>query len=164
MRSLFTILALAFAGVALADGPVSIGALAGGGSVVSDSDTGNGQAWGRAGGRTIVYHVGDPSNFGSLTFGIVNGTSPSAAFDGAVTNSTGEVMSYSAGQSQLGSGIVTFVGNATLQLNNQTVPNVPTRFTMTFTRTDNTPIARAIRFRWRVTRRRRADHGRLQGQ
>jgi hypothetical protein len=141
MRSLLTILALAFAGVALADGPVSIGALAGGGSVVSDSDTGNGQAWGRTGGRTIAYHVGDPSNFGSLTFGIVNGTSPSAAFDGAVTNSTGEVMSYSAGQSQLASGIATFVGNATLQLNNQTVPNVPTRFTITVKRADNTPIA-----------------------
>jgi len=109
---------------------------------VSDSDTGNGQAWGRAGGRTVQYHVNDPSNFSLLKFGIVNGTVPSLAFDGTVTPSTGELMGYTSGQSNLPGGIVVFTGSATLTVVTiGTFTNLPTRFTMRFTRAStNAPI------------------------
>jgi hypothetical protein len=141
IRDTLVVLAMGIFGTAFANGPVSIGALPGSGSILSDTDTGNGQAWGRAGGRTAAYHVGNPGNFGSLTFGILNGTNPSLAFDGAVTPSTGEIMSYTAGQSNLASGMVRFTGIATLVLANGSGGNIPTRFTMTVTRLDNTPIA-----------------------
>jgi hypothetical protein len=135
-------LALFLWGFAYAAGPVNVASLPGGGSVVSDSDTGNGQAWGRAGGRTVQYHVNNPAGFDLLKFGIVNGTVPSLAFDGTVTPSTSELMGFTAGASDLNNGIVVFTGAATLNVVTiGTFTNLPTRFTMRFTRaSNNAPI------------------------
>lgn len=141
---LFFMLAFALAGIARADGPVVVTALPGGGNVVTDSDNGNGQQWGRSGGRNITYHVSNPSGFATLTFGVVNNTNPSLAFDSAVTPSTGEIMSFTAGQSSLGSGMARWTGSALLQLTGGTA-TIPTRFTMTLVRaSDNAPLPLAF--------------------
>jgi hypothetical protein len=128
---------LCFAGTALAAGPVSVGSLPGGGSA-TDTDNGNGQAWGRAGGRTVTYHVNQPGNFSLLKFGIVNGTVPSLAFDGAATPSTPELMGYNSSLSNLNGGVVVFTGGANLTIVTiGTFGNLPTKFTMRFTRVSN---------------------------
>ena len=115
---------------ARATGPVSAAAVPGT-VAVTDSDPGNGQAWGRAGGRNLAFTVATPAAFSALTWGVVSATSPSLAFDGAVTTATTEVMSYTAGQSDPGNGVVRWTGAAVLQLASGTF-TVPTRFTMHF--------------------------------
>ena len=143
-RDALLVLAIGLFGFANAGGPVSVGSVPGGGNVVSDSDSGNGQAWGRGTGRSIQYHVNNPAGFTLLKFGIVNATVPSLAFDGTVTPQTGELMGYSAGASNLAGGIVVFTGSASIQLVNGTF-TTPTRFTMRVTRaSNNSPVALAF--------------------
>ena len=144
-RQALAVIAVGLAGFANAEGPVAVSALpGGGGSVVSDTDSGNGQRWGRGGGRTITYHVNNPSTFSSLRFGVVQGTAPSLAFDAAVTPSTGEVMSYTPGQSNLAGGMARWTGFANLPTVNGTIANVPTRFTITVSRTNGAAVALAV--------------------
>ena len=125
---------------ASATGPVSAAAVPGT-VTVTDSDSGNGQAWGRAGGRNLAFTVNTPSAFSALTWGVQNGTNPSLAFDGAVTTSTSEVMSYTAGQSNLAGGVVRWTGAAVLTLASGQTLSVPTRFTLTFTNASAAPVA-----------------------
>jgi hypothetical protein len=68
---------LAAASVA-ADGPAGqvVGV-----TITADTDGGSGEQWGRAGGRTVTYTVGDISAFATLNWGNQNGTAPSVAFD-----------------------------------------------------------------------------------
>lgn len=141
-RDAMLVLVLGLFGVANAEGPVSVANLpGGGGNVVTDTDVTEGsslgQRWGRAGGRTITYHVAGPSTFSALVFGVVQGTAPSLAFDAAVTPSTGEIMSYNSGQSLPAQGMARWTGFANLPLFNGGVSNLPTRFTMTVTRVSN---------------------------
>ena len=120
---------------ALATGPVSAAAVPGT-VTVTDSDSGNGQSWGRAGGRNLAFTVVTPAAFSALTWGVANGTNPSLAFDGAVTASTTEVMSYTPGQSTATA--ARWTGSALLVVNGTTY-NVPTRFTLTFSNSAGTP-------------------------
>ena len=143
-------LALALLGAtAFAEGPVSIANLpGGGGNVVVDTDitegSGLGQRWGRAGGRSITYHVASPATFSALTFSTTQ--APSLQFDGFVTPtpSGAEIMTYSPADSQLGNGVAVWNGAATLSLATGTLANWPTRFTMTVTTASGTPIPLTI--------------------
>lgn len=151
-RGALLVLVLGLFGIANADGPVNVSALpGGGGNVVIDTDITQGgslgQRWGRAGGRSITYHVANPATFSALTFGVVQGTQPSLQFDGFVTPtpSGAEIMTYSPTQSDLGAGMARWTGAATLQLVSGTFPNLPTRFTMTVTRASGgAPVALQI--------------------
>src|SRR3954463_13782880 len=105
------VLALVIPGAAFAVGPVAAGAVPGT-VVVTDTDNGNGQRWGRAGGRDLAFTVNTPAAFSALTWGVVGTTNPSLAFDGAVTASTSEVMSYAPGQSTATT--IRWVGSANL--------------------------------------------------
>jgi hypothetical protein len=125
--SMFVLAAVSYVS---ADGPVPPGGLAGG-VQVTDSDNGNGQAWGMAGGRTITYVVTQPGNFSSLSWGVVNNTVPNLSFDG---NPTSGPLQFNAGASNLASGIARWTGTATIPL--AVAPGsitVPTTFTLTVT-------------------------------
>src|ERR1051325_2667294 len=78
---LASILCVLGASKAWADGPVAAGSLPGGVSF-TDDDNVNGTKWGRSGGRNFFYSVNTPATFSALRWGVVNGTSPSLAFDG----------------------------------------------------------------------------------
>jgi len=133
-------LALGFAGAAFADGPVAPGALPGG-VAVADSDSGNGQRWGRAGGRDITFTVNTPAAFGTLSWGVVRATLPNLAFDGNVNTGTPEVMTNVSTPSDYASGRAVFNGLAVLPFANGSSFLVPTRFTLTMRTTSNVPIA-----------------------
>jgi hypothetical protein len=138
-RDLLLGLVLGFFGLAWAVGPVPIAGLPGGGLEVSDTDNGNGQAWGRAGGRTIVYRMNNQAQYGSLTFGVASGTNPSLAFDGNASG-VGEVMTFNSSLSSLNAGFAVFSGNANINVWNGSFYqsyNVQTRFTMSLTRVSN---------------------------
>jgi len=150
-RGVLAILAAGLIGFAHADGPVSIANLpGGGGNVTLDTDVseggGLGQRWGRAGGRTITYHVAAPNTMSALSFGVVQNTQPSLAFDGSVTQATSELMTYQAGFSNPGQGIAVWRGAAFLQLVNQAPFPVNTQFTLRVTTTNGTPIPMAVAF------------------
>ena len=120
-----------------ADGPVNIVA---GVSITSDTNDAEGEQWGRPGGRTIVYSVGDVSGFDTLTFGATS--LPTAAFDNAV-NAPGETMVFD-GTSNLANGQARWTGSAFLPLaGGQALPSqvVQTRFTMTIKNASNTGVA-----------------------
>jgi len=148
-RDALLVLAIGLFGFAQADGPVSVANLpGGGGSVLLDTDItqggGLGQRWGRAGGRTITYHVNNPATFSALKFGVTQGQAPSLQFDGFSTPqpSGTEIMTFNAGESNLASGMARWSGSATLVLVSATYANLPTRFTMTVTRVNGgTPVA-----------------------
>ena len=145
LEKLFAVAFLAAGSLSLAtagwaNGPVSAAAVPGT-VTVTDSDGGNGQAWGRGTGRNLTFSVATPAAFSALTWGVVSGTSPSLAFDGAVTPSTSEVMSYASSQSSLGSGMVRWVGAANLALASGANVTVPTRFTLTFTNSGGSAAA-----------------------
>ncbi|MDH4229296.1 MAG: hypothetical protein OEW11_06045 [Nitrospirota bacterium] len=136
-----TCLALGTPGSAAAIGPVTPGSLPGG-VTVTDSDTVSGAQWGRSGGRTITYAVANPAGFAALSWGIVNGTTPEAAFDNAidgldfaVTPRPGERMTFNPAESSLASGVARWTGEAQIQLVAPGVTRVvlPTRFTLTVT-------------------------------
>ena len=148
-RQAMVALAVFVVGFAHADGPVSVANLpGGGGNVVVDTDVteggGLGQRWGRAGGRSITYHVNSPGTFSALSFGVQLTNQPSLAFDGAVTGATGELMNYNAGLSNPAGGIAVWSGSAVLQLVNQGPVQIPTRFTLTITTAGGAPISMAF--------------------
>lgn len=150
-RGVLAILAAGLIGFAHADGPVSVANLpGGGGNVTLDTDVseggGLGQRWGRAGGRTITYHVAAPNTMSALSFGVVQNTQPSLAFDGSVTQATSELMTYQPGLSNPGQGIAVWRGAAFLQLVNQAPFPVNTQFTLRVTTTNGTPIPMAVAF------------------
>jgi hypothetical protein len=132
-RDFLLFLALGVFGFAWALGPVPVTGLPGTGQELADSDTGNGQAWGRGAGRTIIYRMNNQAQYSALTFGIVAGTAPTLAFDGGV-NVAGETMSYNSGQSSPANGVAVFTGMAVLQFANGAAFSVPTRFQMTLSR------------------------------
>jgi hypothetical protein len=115
---------------------VPVGSLAGGGTVI-DSDPGAGEQWGRAGGRTLSFHINVPGNFDALSWGETFNTRPTAAFDGSVTSGTAEELTFSAGQSDLLGGIVRWTGSALMPLATGPPVLVQTRFTLTVTKTSN---------------------------
>jgi hypothetical protein len=123
-------MALAWAGFASAQ-LTTPGALPGG-VTVTDSDSGNGQAWGRPGGRNITFSVNTPAAFDALTWGVASGTNPSLAFDGSVTPGSPEIMTFQPGLSNTAAGRAVWMGTAILPT---IVGNVstPTRFTLTIT-------------------------------
>ena len=129
----FVVLVSMFASAALATGPVPVTALPGGGAVV-DSDNGNGQAWGRVGGRTLIFNINDLSQFSALTWGVAYGTNPTLAFDGAV-DASGETMTFAS----TSAGVATWIGTAVLPLTTGNV-SVSTRFTLTVTDANNAPL------------------------
>ena len=111
-----------FASFALAQtGPVPASSLPGG-AVVTDSDPGSGEQWGRAGGRTYGY-----SGFALANFTLLEWRSISAAmsFDGPV-DAPGEVMIASS----FGPTSVVYSGSTNVQLTAGLTP-VQTRFTVT---------------------------------
>jgi hypothetical protein len=122
---------LAVVGVA-ADGPVSqiLGV-----TQTNDTDSGSGEQWGRAGGRSITFAVGDTSAVATLFWGATQ--PPSAAFDNNVNPS--EVMIFD-GSSNLLGGIARWTGSAALPLMNGTSPVKSTRFTLTVTTTGGAPV------------------------
>jgi hypothetical protein len=126
-RIVLSLLVLLVITPAFADGPVSS---LPGVSLISDGDGGNGERWGRAGGRSLVYAVTNPTAYSALSFGVVNGTVPSAAFDGTVN--PGEMLAFSMGDSNLGGGVARWVGSAQITLINPTrLVTLQTRFTLT---------------------------------
>lgn len=130
---------------ALADGPVDAGGVPGGAvAKTADNDalTGAtaGEQWGRPGGRTITFTVGNTSGLGSLYWGVVNATVPTVAFDNSLTPNTSEYMTFDGSGSDLGGGIARWTGAAQLQLANGSTQMYPTRFTLTVTNTGGTPI------------------------
>jgi hypothetical protein len=141
--------ALAFAGSAQADGPVGAGAVPGNVvSVASDNDAGSGptagEQWGRPGGRTIAFTVGSTAAFGSLAWGVVNGTVPTVAFDNSLTPNTGEYMTFDQPASNLAAGMARWTGTAPLQLSGASVQLYNTRFTLTVTTTGGAPVPLAF--------------------
>lgn len=148
-RDAMAALAMVVVGFAHADGPVSVANLpGGGGNVVVDTDVteggGLGQRWGRAGGRTITYHVNSPGTFSALSFGVQQASQPSLAFDGTVTGGSGELMSYNAGLSNPANGVAVWSGTAVLQLVNQQPQALATRFTLTVTTAGGSPVSMAF--------------------
>lgn len=124
---------LAIAPALAAIGPVGVAALPGSGTV-TDTDTGNGESWGRAGGRTFTFTINEPARFELLNWGAAAGTTPAAAFDGQVTAGTTESMTYNTGESDLAQGVAVWQGQAQIAL---AVPpyslSLPTRFTLRVT-------------------------------
>ena len=110
-----------------ADGPVPPGSLAGG-VQVTDNDNGNGEQWGRGGGRTISYAVNQLSNFTALSWGVVNNTVPNLSFDG---NPTSGPLTFNSGASNLAGGIARWSSNANIPLANGGSQPVVTMFTLT---------------------------------
>ena len=138
-RDLLLVGVLALFGLAWAVGPVPITGLPGGGVELSDSDLGNGQAWGRGSGRQIVYRMNNQSQYTALTFGIAGGTAPSLAFDGNAS-AAGEIMSFNGGLSNLPAGLATFSGVAGLNVwtgSSYQGVIVATRFELRLTRVSN---------------------------
>ena len=128
LRRSFVVLAIALAGaVVAADGPV---ALVSGVTLTADSDTGSGERWGRAGGRTITYTVNDVSGYGALSWGNVTGSAPSLAFDNQVNGSEVLVVDFN---SNLAGGQAQWTGSAVLPLASGATPTIPTRFTLRVT-------------------------------
>lgn len=126
------------AGIAFAAGPVAAGAVPGTVNV-QDSDSGNGQAWGRGTGRSMTFTVNDASQLSTLVWGVVGGSNPSLAFDGNASGS-GEVMTLFSGASDFAIGRAVWTGSANLQLYNGSVHAVPTRFTLTMRNAANAPV------------------------
>ena len=123
-------LVLLFAvGTVGAAGPVPPGSLPGG-VFVTDTDGGSGEQWGRQNGRDITFSVTSPEDFDELTWGVVAGTFPEAAFDSDVNPGTGEVMSFDESESDLAGGIAVWTGSAQIFLSVGGSPFLPTRFTL----------------------------------
>ena len=146
VRDALIVLAVGLVGFAQADGPVSVANLpGGGGSVLSDTDVteggGLGQRWGRAGGRTITYHVNSPASMSALRFSVIQGSTPSTAFDGSVTNGSQENMAFN---SMPSSNQARWTGSALLPLANAPAVQLQTRFTMTVTTAGGSPIPLAV--------------------
>jgi len=147
VRDALIVLAVGLFGFAQADGPVSVANLPGGGGiVVSDTDIteggGLGQRWGRAGGRTITYHVNSPASMSALRFSVIQASTPSTAFDGAVTNGSPENMTFN---SMPAANQARWTGSAILPL--AVAPfsvQLATRFTMTVTTSGGSPIPLAV--------------------
>jgi hypothetical protein len=140
--------ALSGAGSAFAEGPVSAAAVPGNVvSVAGDNDAGTGptagEQWGRPGGRTINFTVGNASAFSTLVWGVVNGTVPTVAFDNSLTPNTSEYMTFDQA-SNLAGGVARWHGAASLQLANASAQFYNTRFTLTVTTTGGTPVALAF--------------------
>ena len=150
IRGTLAVAAMFLCGIALADGPVTVGNVPGGAAVISDTDSGNGQRWGRGGGRTIRYHVNDPGRFSMLKFGVQHGTSPHVAFDNSVTGGTGELLLYNPipTESNLAGGIARWSGNAQVLIadgfGNFISRSAWTRFTIRYTQTNGAPIPLVI--------------------
>jgi hypothetical protein len=130
---------------ALADGPVDAGGVPGSAvAKTADDDaligSSAGEKWGRPGGRTIVFTVGNTANLGSLHWGVVNATVPTVAFDNSLTPNTSEYMTFDGSGSNLGGGIARWTGAAQLQLANGSIQTYGTRFTLTVTNTGGSPI------------------------
>jgi len=124
---------LAFRGdPARADGPVTPAALPGGATLVSDTDTGNGQQWGRAGGRSTTYAINNPDGFSALSWGVVSGANPHLALDGTLDSS--ELLMFASGESDLAGSIARWTGQAALPLLGGGSVTIPTRFTLKVTR------------------------------
>lgn len=137
-RSLILCLCVFFTVAVAADGPVNT---VPGVTVTSDNNDTEGETWGRAGGRTMVFSVGDVSAFQSLLYGATS--APSAAFDNNV-NAPGETLTFS-GSSNLAAGVAIWTGSAFIQTDpTQSLPpaTVQTRFIMTVTSGGN-PVALA---------------------
>lgn len=146
VRGALIVLAVGLFGFARADGPVSVANLpGGGGSVLSDTDVteggGLGQRWGRAGGRTITYHVNSPASMSALRFSVIQASTPSTAFDGSVTNGSQENMAFN---SMPSSNQARWIGSALLPLANAPSVQLQTRFTMTVTTAGGSPIPLAV--------------------
>ncbi len=134
-------LALVFAvGTASADGPVTPFSLPGG-VVVNDSDTGSGEQWGR-GVRTITFSVNNPGDFTELSWGVVAGTVPEAAFDGIVNPGTPERMTLDP-LSPFALGTAVWTGSARVRTRFGTL-NLPTRFTLTVSKSAGGPVPLVI--------------------
>lgn len=145
-RSTLAVAAMFVCSIAFADGPVSVGNVPGGANVVTDTDLtqsgGNGQRWGRGGGRTIRYHVTDPGRFTMLKFGVQQGSQPHVAFDNGITPNGAaqgqqENLSYNASDSQLGNGIARWVGSAFVPMANGGSLLAWTRFSIRYSQTNN---------------------------
>jgi len=89
-------------------GPVDIPA---GGVTKGDDDTGNGEKWGRVGGRTLTFSNFDFSQVTELTWGLSGAVT--MAFDGGV-DEVGETLTY-VGNTP-GTGIATWVGSTEVVL------------------------------------------------
>jgi hypothetical protein len=127
MRRIVLPLAVVLAVISVAaDGPVSQIA---GVVETNDTDNGNGEQWGRVGGRTLTFSVGNTSAYATLHWGATQ--APSAAFDDNV-NSAGEIMTFDP-SSALAQGVARWTGSAPLPLLDQPAITVPTRFTLTVT-------------------------------
>ena len=140
---LLAALALSGAATAYADGPVTAGGVPGGAVAITGDDdalTGPdaGERWGRLGGRTITYTLGNTSALGSLQFGVVAGTVPTVAFDNSLTPNTNEYMTYDQ-TSNLAGGIARWHGAGQLQLLTG-MQTFNTRFTLTVTTVANNPV------------------------
>jgi hypothetical protein len=134
---LASILCVLGASKAWADGPV---ATIPGGVSFTDDDNVGGQKWGRPGGRNFNYSVNNPANFSALRWGLVNGTSPGAAFDNSISGNTPEVFTFDGGSSDLAGGVARFVGSGVVPLSGGGLTGpVQTRFTMTVT-SNNVPV------------------------
>src|SRR5690349_8218787 len=115
-------LLLLVVGVA-ADGPVTSIA---GVTQTNDSDTGNGERWGRPGGRTLTFMVGSTPTLATLFWGAT--AQPTASFNNSV-NQVGETMTLSSfSPSQ-----AFWTGSADLPLDGGGSITIPTRFTLTIT-------------------------------
>jgi len=134
------ILVLGFAPPGGAAGPFGYGSLPGDVQFVDD-DPGNGEQWGRSGGRNYSFSNFDLSLFTGLVWGPVDGNSVAIAFDGTVNTGTAEYLSYSAGQSSLASGLAVWVGSTQVQLfPGLSIAPVDTRFELRVTDGFGNPV------------------------
>jgi hypothetical protein len=119
-------------------GPVPVGSLPGGGSLV-DSDPGSGQQWGRPGGRRLTFSGFDLPLFTLLEWGPVGPTSVGIAFDGVITPGTQEVLVFSLANSNLSGGVAIWTGATTVSHNGFTT-GIGTRFRLTVTDASSNPV------------------------
>ena len=111
----------AFGLPAIAAGPVPAASLPGG-ALVGDDDPGNGEAWGRTGGRTFSYSDFVLANFSELRW---QALSAGMSFNGPV-DELGETMTLVS----LSTDTAVFSGNTTVDLEVGGSRNIQTRFTI----------------------------------
>lgn len=116
-----------FTSNAVADGPVPPSSLPGG-ATFTDSDPGNGESWGRVGGRNWTFSNFDFSKFNKLSWGPVDNTSVGIAFDGTINAGTGEELNLT----PITASQAIWVGSTQVDLYPGPVTsNVQTRFVLT---------------------------------
>lgn len=109
-----------------------------GGVTIVDTDPGDGEQWGRIGGRTLEFYNLDLSQFDQLLWGPVGLFAVKVAFDGAV-DEPGEILTYSGNPTP---GVLIWTGDTdvTLQGSCSGTYSVDTRFQMTVSDANGDPV------------------------